>query len=148
MPSSQLNSKPSTRCAATPSSASPLSSSRRCTSDLDLTGARERRIAVLGRDARKAKIIDRDGQVRKDDRGKVALYLDPRIHRQGTREAFSTRVIEALLTRFPAHSTRRPQHEQRERFRMALARFYGPSRANEQDGTDRVFARRSPIELI
>ena len=47
-------------------------------------------------------IVGRDGQVKRDERGKIAYVPILEFPDRETRDAFSTRVIEALLTHSPA----------------------------------------------
>ncbi len=46
--------------------------------------------------------VTRDGSVRRDDRGKTAYSLVIEFTDRATRDAFSERVIAALLLKFPA----------------------------------------------
>jgi hypothetical protein len=45
--------------------------------------------------------LDRDGNVRRDERGKALYSAVMEITRREVRDAFSARAIEALLERFP-----------------------------------------------
>jgi hypothetical protein len=45
--------------------------------------------------------VTRDGQVKRDDRGKIAYSPVLEFTDRETRDAFSARVIESLLRRFP-----------------------------------------------